>query len=129
MKIDIPTRFLPPTDWSTLIGFTGFSANPTVTTATYGINGNIAWVFLALTAGTSNAATFTITGLPINALNAVSVPCRVTDNGTVQTTSGMVQTTAGGGTISVGKNMTALGGFTASGTKNVAANLFFQFPI
>lgn len=45
-------------------GFTGFSANPSANTAQYAITGNHVALQLSFVTGTSNATTFTITGLP-----------------------------------------------------------------
>lgn len=46
------------------LGFTGFSANPSANSAQYAITGNLVALQLSFVTGTSNATTFTITGLP-----------------------------------------------------------------
>lgn len=46
------------------LGFTGFSVNPAANTAQYTITGNQVALQLSFVTGTSNATTFTLTGLP-----------------------------------------------------------------
>src|ERR1051326_1645207 len=96
--------YTPGTDWSGSVGFTGFSSNPTVTTARYGIIGKMAWIFLDLSAGTSNSSSFTVTGLPVTPNVNARQACVAIDNGTQQSTSGMASVTAGSTTITFGKS-------------------------
>ncbi len=52
------------TDFSGGVGFTGFSANPTGVVARYKKIGKTCFFNISMSNGTSNATTFTITGLP-----------------------------------------------------------------
>lgn len=54
-------------DWTSFagsVGFTGFSANPTGVVARYKKIGKTCFINISMSNGTSNATTFTITGLP-----------------------------------------------------------------
>lgn len=52
------------TDFSGSVGYTGFSVNPATNVARYKRIGNIVFINIITGNGTSNATTFTITGLP-----------------------------------------------------------------
>lgn len=98
--------------------FTGFSADPTNVNARYSVNGKMCTVICEMTAGTSNATSFTLT-LPFTAGTVrVFAPVQVQNNGTIQTGAGRVFTTIGSNVLTV--NLTLAGGnFTSSGTKAV----------
>jgi hypothetical protein len=68
------------TDISGSITITGFSGTPTVTFRQL-VVGKIVMLNFSIT-GTSNATSFTITGMPTAAHNQTYVPILVTDNGT-----------------------------------------------
>ncbi|MCJ7826453.1 hypothetical protein MUP56_02455, partial [Patescibacteria group bacterium] len=75
-------------------------------------------------AGTSNAATFTITGLPATAVTVAFGAINVKDNGAWQAGAGSVY--INGTTMTIGKTMTGAGGFTASGDKDASFELFYE---
>lgn len=105
--------------------FTGFSADPTNVVAQYSVNGNMCHVSLTMTAGTSNATTFTIT-LPFNAsITTNTLTQLVTDNATNQTAAGACVVNSGSNVISIYKTM-ALGAFTASGGKGCRLNFVYK---
>lgn len=83
-------------------GFTGFSASPSANTAQYAITGNLVALQLSFTTGTSNATTFTITGLPaaIRPLRkqVLRFPGLVDNGGTLSTGQAVINTD---GTISL----------------------------
>lgn len=116
------------TDWSGSIGFTGFSANPTVTSARYKKIGNTCFIAVTMTNGTSNANTFTITGLPftsVTGINQRSGLFLATDNSIVIYTCDMNIPSAST-TITV-RTATTGTGWTASGSKGVAGfQLFYE---
>jgi len=99
---------------------TGFSANPSGATYMYTQIGKTVFINIReATAGTSNAATFTIS-LPVPARNLTNetwaTSCRVTNAGTTAITR-MAYIDAGGTTVQFGVDGNATGGFTASGNK------------
>lgn len=98
---------------------TGFSGTPTVAVARYMKIGKSVIMDISIT-GTSNSGSFGFT-LPIAPKSAPRFYPRVTDNGTIQTTEGIIVLTAGSTTASIGKNLQNVG-FTASGVK--AAEFF-----
>jgi len=94
------------------LAVTGFSS----TTASFVYvtkRGNLVFVEAEIE-GTSNATTFTITGLPYGTTRDINQPCLVTDNGTNAT--GLMQMSAGSTTMSF-YTTPAGGAFTASGDK------------
>src|SRR3990167_546959 len=110
------------TDFSGSVGFTGFSANPTDLVARYKKIGNTCFVQINMTAGTSNATTFTITGLPFTSAAILQfVPTlRPTDNSAISNTSAWASISTSTTTL-----IMALGGaasWTASGTKGMNAS-------
>lgn len=109
-----------PTDISGSIGFTGFSADPTVRAAYYTKIGKQIIVHIYLVAGTSNATTFTVTGMPVAAKTLVNDIqagfAQTTDNGVTSTSFGLVAIASGSTTLTIYKDA-AGGGWTASGTK------------
>lgn len=106
-------------------GFTGFSANPGSVDATYYQNGKFAHIRMSATSGTSNATSFTITGLPVAPRTAVNIIGLVQNAGA--TLVGRMDIAAGGTTITLYANATGAGGsWTASGNKNAYLNIFFE---
>ena len=67
--------------------------------------------------GTSNAATYTMTGLPRTPVVAMQFLCGVTDSGTTQSAPGSASIANGSTTVTFGKTVAGAGGFTASGGK------------
>ena len=120
-----------PTPWSirSLSGYvegtftitgTGFVANPTGT-AKYLILGNTATVFLPTLTGTSNATTFTLTGLPaaITPVNGEFLTVPATDNSVAILATLLL--TAGSTTITMSTAIGAGGAWTAANTKALLA--------
>lgn len=107
--------------------YTGFSADPTPSLAHFAVNGRICFVEYAESAlGTSNVATFTIT-LPIAcAQNNALIMCRVSDNGAAVAQPGRGVTLAASTTLTMGKTLTANGGFTTSGGKGALITGFYE---
>lgn len=109
-------------------GWTGFSVNPTLNFARYLQVGMIVFFTYAESVlGTSNATTFTITGLPIVAATTNNIqPCRVTDNGTAQSTPGRF--VASGTVLTLALN---LGGsaFTNSGSKGASIAGWYEVAV
>jgi hypothetical protein len=104
------------------IGYTGFSANPTTDYARVSAVGNLAIIRykqVAASLGTSNATTFTLTGLPVTAAAAdVLMPTFGVgvDNSTALLNPGRIDLS--GTTITLYKT-TAGAAWTASGTKGI----------
>lgn len=98
---------------------TGFSdATPPSGTFTWHRKGNQVTLNFPTISGTSNATTFTITGMPA-ALAPTStqvMPCRVRDNG--NWAFGLFKIVGGGSTITIDEDAGA-GAFTNSGTKSL----------
>lgn len=97
---------------------TGFAA-PLTGVARYVRHGHIVHLYLPTLSGTSNATTFTLTGIPLQAMPSHDAihAARITDNGTAA--MGIATMAAKSGTITLAA--TAAGGaFTGSGTKAVA---------
>lgn len=96
---------------------TGFTTSPSGT-ATYLVIGKTAFLFMPAISATSNATTFTITGLPANlrpaAIGFQEGIVSLTDNGAES--FGQATFAAGSGTITMEKNGSSTG-FTASGSK------------
>lgn len=108
-------------------GYTGFAVNPT-DTATYQKIGKRVFINIVNTVpGTSNATTFTITGLPFTPNSSNIYPVYAADAGTVvfstatvaaaSTTITMTKGAAGGG-----------GGWTNSGNKFANISLSYETP-
>ncbi len=118
-----PVNF--PTSFAYAPTPTGFSANPTTSESWWALNNGFLTFFIWwLTGGTSNAATFTVP-LPLSmAARFLIIPAPVMDNGTWVTTG---IASLSGSTLTLGKVYPTAGGFTASGTKNVA--LYARMPI
>lgn len=102
---------------------TGFTVNPTGT-ASYIIVGQSATVFIPDLSGTSNATTFTLTGIPAAIQPATIVTAfggiGVTDNG-ANGSIGYIQVNAASGTWDVFINAN-FGTWTASGTKAILSH-------
>ena len=106
------------------VGYTGFSANPTATIK-FSISGRTFFFnYVTTGAGTSNAVTFTLTGLPVAAVILAFGATNVKDNGAWQAGAGSVY--INGTTMTLGKTMTGAGGFTASGDKDTSFELFYE---
>jgi len=108
-------------------GWTGFSVNPTVV-ARYQTIGKTCNVYLTTTAnGTSNATTFTITGLPVtpssNIVGTLFFPCLVTNAGTNQL--GIAEVNPSSTTITMTASA-ALGAWTATGNKAAYLNFSYE---
>ena len=96
--------------------YTGFAANPTPT-ATWNRVGNLVTIRFPFVTGTSNAPTFTITGLPaeiVPALAQIVAVGNCEDNGVFNV--GLASLAAGSSTITLGFG-TSGGAWTGSGTK------------
>lgn len=112
--------YVPPTDFSGTIGFTGFSVAPNITFAYYMKVGKLVTVSVSFgfTSGTSNATTMTITGLPYagrtGTTQTMSIP-EIEDLGVISGVAGLGLIVAGATVITVFK--TAYGAFTASSSK------------
>jgi hypothetical protein len=106
-------------------GFTGFSANPTYI-AQYMLIGKLCFIWLTVSAnGTSNATTFTITGLPFTAAQYTYGSCQITDNGAG--TVGSFQVAASTTVITFTKTpVFGGGGFTNSGNKGASLSFFYE---
>lgn len=104
--------------WPAAIGSPGFSANPTAIVAKFYKTIKTASIRLGMTAGTSNNAAFTVTGLPSDLApkDLVLQPTIVTDNSL--RVNGRVGIAVGGTTISFFATAGA-GNFTASGAKGI----------
>lgn len=103
--------FMQWLDWAPT--FTGFSSNPTGNHR-FTIHGRSCTIFVRETAGTSNAAGFTMS-LPLLPLYVVDMPVRACDNGVIGLDPGLIEF-AGGALANIYKTL-AGGTWTASGTK------------
>lgn len=116
--------------WSTYVPtYTGFSANPTVQAARYCVVGKLCAVHIRLTAGTSNATTFTMT-LPFAAANTAQqiFPIVGVDAGTTPTTACSLYTRVNSNIADLYKTLSSTGaGWTASGSKG--ANFVITYEI
>jgi hypothetical protein len=104
---------------------TGFAVNPTGE-ARYVQAGKLVTLFIPTLSGTSNAATFTLTGLPatITPVHASNHVATITDGeGGGTDAYGLLQLAAGSATITLYSPVSATGAWTASGTKGVIATL------
>lgn len=119
--------FLPGAwvDFSGSVGFTGFSANPTINNAVYKKIGRTCIMSINLTAGTSNATTFTITGMPFTSsansmINVVS--------GTNNTAySGAVDAVVSAGTTTLTLRLSGnASGWTNSGSKGMQGVIIYE---
>lgn len=113
----------PATSTSFSPGFTGFSANPTVT-ATYQKIGKRCFINIITTGdGTSNATSFTMTGLPFAAAQTTFGTTAATDNGS--STAAVFQVSSGTQVITLGKGTSVSGTWTNSGSKS--SNVCFSY--
>lgn len=101
--------------------FTGFSADPSITSARYTLAGKMCNAYWVTGAGTSNATTLTIT-MPFAAKNSCVFTLEIQDAGTVQT--GRASLTAGSNILTVLK--ANLGAFTASGNKMCRGFIMYE---
>jgi len=110
----------PSVAWTTWTpGYSGFSANPTSPqTSRYAVIGNVCIVIYSdSTTGTSNATTYTMTGLPKTPNITQSYPAFLDDAGTTLTTPGTASIASGTTVVTFNKTAAVSGGFTASGGK------------
>lgn len=108
-------------------GYTGFSANPTVTSATYQKIGKICFIYLKVAInGTSNSSAFTITSLPFTSAGTpITVFQRGTDNGAL--TIATLELGSGSTTLVLTKGVGAGGGsWTSSGNKSCELEFFYE---
>lgn len=118
-------RLYSNTSYTYSTSFTGFSANPTAVTARYTVNGKIVTVYWSMTAGTSNATTFTMT-LPLTAANTTeqySASSSARDNGAATTT--FIRTRVNSNVADLYK-VTVGGAWTGSGTKGVTSSFVYE---
>ncbi len=115
-------------DWKTWTPtFTGFSADPTDVVAEYTIIGKLCIARVAMTNGTSNANTFTMT-LPAAAHAAGmqhAVICEIWDNSSRRTVSGCCSTQLGSTTLDVWKTANHAT-WTNSGGKGVEFTICYE---
>ena len=111
------------TAWSPT--FTGFSADPTAVTARYTLAGKMCHCYFSMTAGTSNATTFTMT-LPFAAANtSVQINLiRITDNAIRAV--GEIQTAVNSNVATIKASITSATLFTASGSKACVGTFTFE---
>lgn len=97
---------------------TGMTTAPTVAISAYVTGSKVTLHLSGGVTGTSNATTFTITGMPENLRPAISITqlCRVVDNGAEVLGSVQVATD---GTLTFGVGVSTAGAFTGSGTKGL----------
>jgi len=110
------------TDFSGSIGYTGFTGSVTTTLALYKRIGKTIFINIQAT-GTSNATSFTITGLPATAKNTITYTQYMlgTDNGGNVTCVGSIA----GTTLSL-FNGVAAGNWTNSGSKAFNGQFFYE---
>lgn len=102
-------------------GYTGFSANPTVSACKFSISGGFVNILYSVNAsGTSNATTFTITGLPVTAdtndnANGIRAFFGLDNGNNIDTICGYIN----GTTLSLGKTVAVFNTWTSSGSKCV----------
>lgn len=103
------------------VGTTGFSVDPTGD-ATYVLIGLGVILFLPQLTGTSDATTFTVTGLPagLTPVKTTDHVVRIVDNGTAA--FGIARLTDGSTTVTLFPNAAA-GNWTNSGTKTLIATM------
>jgi hypothetical protein len=117
---------VPWTDWSGAIGFTGFSANPTGVVATYKKIGKTCFINLDMTPGTSNANTFTITGLPFTSGPMLMRTCTLTGVNN-SSYSNLIEGFVGSGSTTFQLAISdSSSGWTASGTKGIRGQFFYE---
>ena len=110
---------------------TGFAVNPTGL-ATYVRSGNIIGLSLPELSGASNAAGFTLTGLPaaVVPVHAPNQVVTITDGeGGATDGYGLLQLAAGSPIITLISPVSATGAWTATGTKRLYATSVFDLGI
>ena len=132
-KQNSPNGF--PTQFNWTPGYTGFSANPTTSFAKFSISSGYVYLsYKQLAGGTSNATTFTMTGLPINfgSLDGTGTGSNIRqmmgfDNGTGSTTT--ISGGIDGTTFTLWFFASGSTTWTASGSKGVLGfNLIVPLP-
>ncbi len=133
--IENPEGF--PAWFNVTVGYTGFSSNPTTLVSKWRANPSfIKYVYVQNALGTSNAVTFTITGLPAAvATTATLYPTTAfgADNSAnltedVTGTPLPLRVDLSGTTISLGRHANGNNTWTASGTKGVyALNFDYEY--
>lgn len=101
-------------------GLTGFSGSPS-TNFVFALAGRICTVSVWAN-GTSNATTLTFT-IPVKSTNTFDAPATAIDNGSQQSSPGMIEVGFGSTTATAYKNWSAAG-WTASGTKEIGPSQF-----
>lgn len=109
---------------------TGFSGTAPSGTAYYRSVGALVELILPALSGTSNATTFTLTGIPsalqpANAFGNQISPIPLAQNNSAYVAGAYASISASSGTISLGL-LGTLGGWTASGTKSVSGSLRYS---
>ncbi len=122
------TDFTPAAWVSFTPGFTGFSANPTVT-ARYALVGKICHIVIYTSVdGTSNTTGFTITGLPFTSVNATASFFTSTigkDNGAVTSVTGEIAANSTTLTLYKGASLTAAS-WTNTSAKMAHINMVYE---
>lgn len=118
-KLATPQGFPLRHNWTPT--YAGFSSDPTVSACVFSVSGGFVNLFYKLdTAGTSNAVTFQITGLPITAGlndngNGVRQFLGIDNGNSIDTICGYIN----GTTLVLGKTVGVFNSWTASGVKCV----------
>lgn len=105
-------------------GFTGFSANPTITTARWTQIGRLIHVILDMTTGTSNTTAFTLTG-PADSRYVIGGLTYGVDNGGSLTSAVRLDISSGANTVTLYTNP-AGGAWTGSGAKGADMNFTYE---
>lgn len=105
-------------------GFTGFSADPTMTTARWTQIGRLIQIAIDMTTGTSNATSFTITG-PADSRYVIGGLTYGVDNGASLSSAVLIQTAVGTDSLSL-SSTPAGGAWTGSGSKGADINLIYE---
>lgn len=120
--VNRPTFSTRPLSWT--LGFTGFSANPTTTSAEYVVREDTVRVWYKQNAlGTSNATGFTITGLPFSSPAAIIglIPSGFGANNSANITLPRIDIGANNTLTLYGTTPDNPASWTASGTKGIYA--------
>lgn len=109
------------TDITGSITVTGFSGSPTILVRQCLI-GKFVYLSFSIT-GTSNATSFTITGMPVAAHNQTYIPILVTDSGSNDIGLFSINSTT---VLFYQSNVTNPTSWTASGTKSAYGSIFYE---
>jgi hypothetical protein len=122
----------PISGTGTLTG-TGFSGTAPVFNYAYKLQDGVVSIITSANTGTSNANTFTMTGLPTGANGlapltlGVVLPCLVEDNGTAGQAGWVSINTSGVLTFGLGSTPN-YSGWTTSGAKGISGNINLVYP-